>query len=61
MLYENIKALAKKKGIPIYRIEKELDIADGSICKWNNINPGVDKVAKVAKYLNTTVDNLLKD
>ena len=61
MLYENIKSISKSKGIPIYKIEEELCLARGSICKWTTVNPGVDKVAKVAKYLGVTVETLLKE
>lgn len=61
MLYNNIKSIAKSQGIAICKMEKDLEIASGSICKWDVNTPGIDKVAKVAKYLNTTVDKLLKD
>jgi hypothetical protein len=61
VLYDNIKKTAKDKGIAICKMEKDLEIADGSICKWNTNTPGVDKVAKVAKYLETTIDELIKD
>lgn len=61
MLYNNIKNIAKAKGVAICKMEKDLAIADGSICKWNTNTPGVDKVAKVAKYLETTIDELMKD
>ena len=61
MLYDNIKKTAKDKGIAICKMEKDLKISDGSICKWNTNTPGIDKVAKVAKYLETTIDELMKD
>ncbi len=61
MLYANIKQISKQKGIPIYKIEQELDIARGSICKWDSVSPAVEKVAGVAKVLGTTVEDLLEE
>ena len=61
MLYNNIKSISKSKGIPIYKIEEDLVLARGSISKWTTVNPGIDKVAKVAKYLGVTVEELIKE
>lgn len=58
MLYDNIKAIAKEKGIPIRKIEEECEFAQGSICKWNEISPSWDKVQKVAKCLKIPVQRL---
>ena len=60
-LYDNVKELAKKQKIPIYKIEEELGIASGSMCKWNEISPSADKVLGVAKMLGTTVEELFKN
>lgn len=60
MLYEKIKEKAKKKGIPIYKIEKNCGFSQGSMCKWNEASPSWDRVKKVADYLSTTVDELIK-
>lgn len=60
MLLDNIKSLSKSKKIPIYKIEKQADIARGSISKWKTVKPSAEKVAKVASCLGTTVEELLK-
>ena len=60
MLYDKIKEIAKKNSIPIYKIEEDCSFAQGSMCKWNEISPSWDKVKKVADYLGTTVDELIK-
>lgn len=60
MLYENIKAIAKEKKIPIYKIEEELEISQGSICKWNEIKPSYDKVLRVAQILDVSVEELVR-
>ena len=57
MLYEKIKAIAREKKIPIYKIEEELGISQGSICKWNEIKPSYDKVLRVAQILDVSVFN----
>ena len=60
MIYQNIKAIADSKGISIRKIEIDTDITLGSIYHWNEIKPSVDKVAKVANYLGTTIEELIK-
>lgn len=59
MLYDRVKAVAKEKKIPIYKIEQDCYISQGSICKWGNISPSVEKVKAVADYLGVTVDYLI--
>lgn len=60
-LYNNIKKLAQLQKIPVYKIEEELGISSGSICKWNEISPSAEKVLGVAKILGTTVEELMKE
>lgn len=61
MIYDNIKAIADAKKVSIRKIEQETGIVLGSIYHWNDIKPSVDKVAKVASYLGTTVEELIKE
>lgn len=51
---------AAKKGISIRKIEQELEFSNGSISKWNDSVPSVDKIQKVAKFLGITMENLLE-
>lgn len=60
MLYEKIKAIADEKKISILQIERECGITPSSIYHWNEVKPSYDKVVAVAKYLGTTVEELLK-
>ncbi|WP_429949330.1 hypothetical protein IGJ55_002128 [Enterococcus sp. AZ170] len=60
MLYENVKVEAAKKGISIRKIEQELEFSNGSISKWNDSVPSVDKIQKVAKFLGITIEKLLE-
>lgn len=54
-----IKEIANKKHIPLYVLEKEANIASGSISKWDDITPSFDKVCRVAKILKVKVDKLI--
>ena len=58
MLYERIKIVAKERGISISELERKSELAQGSICKWNEIKPAFDKVVKVAHCLGISVEYL---
>nr|DAW41367.1 MAG TPA: repressor protein [Bacteriophage sp.] len=61
MLYDNVKILCAEKNISVGQLEKELGFSNGSICKWNENEPGIRKVQKVADYLQVPIEDLLKD
>ncbi len=61
MLYDNVKKLCDKKGISIGKMEKDLQLSNGSICKWNENEPGIRKVQKVAEYLGVSIEELLEE
>lgn len=57
-LYENIRYIAKNKGYSINRLEKELGFSRSSIGKFNNNKPSIDKLQKIAVFLDVSVDFL---
>ena len=59
MIYDRVKALAKKRNVSIRKIEIDCGFSQGSVCKWNEVSPSAEKVKKVADYLKTSVDELL--
>ncbi len=61
MIYQNIKAIADSKKIPISKIEKDCDISPNYMCKWDVTIPNAKTLAKVATYLGTTVEELIKE
>lgn len=61
MLYDSIKLLCTKKGISVGSIEKALEFSNGSISKWNESEPGIWKVQKVAEYLGVSLEKLIED
>lgn len=60
LLYDNIKKLCREKGISISELEKALDFPRSYICKWNENEPGIRKVQKVANYLGVPIEDLLE-
>lgn len=60
MLFDNIKSLCEKKGISVWRLEKDLGFSNRSISKWNATDPGIRKVQKVADYLGVPIERLLE-
>lgn len=60
MIYDRVKALAKKRNVSIRKIEIDCGFSQGSVCKWNEVSPSAGKVKKVADYLKTSVDEILK-
>ncbi len=60
MLYDNVKALCKSKGVSISQLERTLNFPRSSICKWNENEPGISKVQKVADYFKVPIEKLIK-
>ena len=61
MLYDNVKKICEEKGISVGKIEKDLQLSNGSICKWNENEPEIRKVQKVADYLGVSIEELLAE
>ena len=60
MIYEKVKELCEKKNVSIYRVEKDLGFSNRSISKWNETDPGIRKVQKVADYFGVAIEDLLE-
>lgn len=58
-LYENVREVAKEKGYSINRLEKELGFARSYIGKFKTITPSIDKIQKIADFLDVTTDYLM--
>ena len=43
----------------ILKLESDLGFPRSSICKWNDNEPGVSKVKKVADYLKVDINQLI--
>lgn len=58
-MVRKIKDLAYEKDISLALLERTLNFSNGSIARWDKSSPSVDKVDKVAKYFNVSLDYLL--
>lgn len=60
VIYTRIKLLCEKMNLPISKLEENAGLGNGAISKWRIANsPSIDKVTKVAKFLNVTTDYLV--
>ena len=61
MLYDNVKEICLEKGVSVGYVEKQCGLSNGSISKWNENEPGIRKVQKVADFLGVSIEKLLED
>ena len=61
MLYEKIKEIAKSRNVSIYRIERDLNLSNGSLRKWNHSTPSAKSLKKVADYLCVGLEEILEE
>lgn len=61
MILANIKELCEKKNITIKQLERELEIGNGTISRWDQSSPTVENLQKVAKYFKVSLDKLLRE
>lgn len=61
MIYDVIKNIAKKRGMTISQIEKDLGLSNSSISKWNRVAPSSFSLMKVANYLDVPIEKLLNE
>ena len=60
VLYQNIKMLCYRAGKTIAQIEKDLQFSAGSIGKWGQSAPSIEKVMAVAQYFGISIDELCR-
>jgi transcriptional regulator with XRE-family HTH domain len=56
---ERIKALCVERGISIAELERATGIGNGTIARWGQSSPRVDKLLAVADYFGCPVGYLL--
>lgn len=59
MIVEKVQTLCKKANITLAQLEKELSFGNGTIRRWDDNSPSVDKVVKVANYFGVSIEYLL--
>lgn len=58
-VYSVIKSISNDKHITIHRIERDLNLTNGLISKWDNSMPRADTLQNVADYLGVTTTFIL--
>lgn len=61
MLLENISELCKSRRITFAELERSTGLGNGTVRRWNEMNPRVDKLKLVADFFGVTIDSLLQD
>lgn len=59
MIYDKIKELCQERGISVAAVEKEANLSNGAIRKWNKSSPTVDSLKAVAGVLKVRVEKLI--
>lgn len=59
-MLDKIRTLAKAKGKTLVDVERDCKLGQRSIYNWNDHVPSADKVKRVADYLGTTMDELMR-
>lgn len=57
-MLERIRDLCLNRGITIAELERKADLGNGSIRRWGIAYPSVDKVDRVARVLNVSIEYL---
>lgn len=61
MLLEGIKRRCEANRMTIAELERKAGIGNGIIRRWDEMNPRLENLKAVAKALDVTVDELLKE
>lgn len=54
-----IKNLCIEKEITLAELERSIDIANGSIRRWDTSAPNIKNIEKVADFFNVSIDSLV--
>lgn len=58
-LVTRIKELSQEQSLTLAELERKLNFPNSSIRKWDQQNPGINKIQKVADYFDVSTDYLL--
>ena len=58
-LVDRLEGIAKEKGLTFNRIERELGLGNGTIKRWNDQSPRLDKLTAVARFVDVSLDYLV--
>lgn len=58
-IFDKVKKLCSDKGISIHALEKETKIGNGTISRWKESSPTLDKIKKIADYFEKPIEYFL--
>ena len=58
-LIDRIENVITQKRLSFYKVEKACELGNGTIKRWREQSPRLDKLAVVAQYLNVSLDYLV--
>lgn len=58
-IFNKIKKLCKEHNISIFELENQIGVSRGVLYTWKKSIPSIEKVYKVAKYFNVSIDYLV--
>ena len=56
---DRVKTLCSGREISVQQLETELGFGSGTISRWDDKMPNVDRVMKVAEYFSVSVDSIV--
>jgi len=62
ILYDKFRQIITERGLTVYKIAKDTDIPQSTFSQWKSGRsvPKVDKLQKVAKYLDVPLEDLVE-
>lgn len=58
-ILNRVKDLCESQDLTIAELERQANLGNGSVRRWDNSIPSADKLQRAAKVLGTTIDYLL--
>ena len=60
MIYENVEAIAIKRGISLAEVERKANLSKGAITKWKTASPTIKSLLAVSNVLEVNLEDLTK-
>lgn len=58
-IVDRLQAIARERGTTFKQLEREIGLGNGTIRRWEDQSPRLDKLTKVADYLHVSLDYLV--
>lgn len=58
-IVDRLQAIAKERGTTFKQLERDIGLGNGTIRRWEDQSPRLDKLTKVADYLHVSLDYLV--